>query len=209
MFGEASVVFLEAADSRRGQGPDRPGGYGVDPDSALSEIHCEIAGCGLQGGLRNAHDVVVPRNLLAAVVRERHNRCARTHKRQRPAGYSNEGVDAHVHSNAEGLAAGVGEVAGQCVPWGVGHGMDKDVDSAELDLGALKERGDRVVIRQITLDDEARVQLPRERPHSALEWLGGIGQGDRCALRVKLFRHTPGDRTLVRNPEYECGLSVE
>src|SRR5690606_5218196 len=83
---------LEAADGGSGEGLDGPGADRVDADALGPEVGGEVAHAGFEGGLCDAHDVVVLDDAGAAVVGERDDvAAARRQERGGVAGEVDEG----------------------------------------------------------------------------------------------------------------------
>ena len=203
------MVLLEVLDPRCGERAHGPRADGVDADALGPEVHREIAHDRLQGGLRDAHHVVVGDHLLGAVVGQREHAAALRHERLRGPGERDERVRRDVHGEGEAIAGGVREVPVELLPLRERDAVDEDVERAVARLPGAEHASDVVVALDVARLHEVRADARRERLDPLLdEHLGGA-EPHRRALLMERLGDAPCDGVVVGHPEDERLASVQ
>ena len=148
------------------------------------EVGREVADRRLEGGLRDAHHVVVGDDLLGAVVGQRHDARARGQER---AGASrverHQRVGADVEREREAVARRVDEPALEVLAPGEGQGVDEDVEPA---VGRAPASRRPAAIWLVVLDvarlHERRADRLGQRPDALLDEALDRAEADRRAL---------------------------
>ena len=149
---------------------------------------------------------------LAAEVRHRDDRAAAAglHERLRRPRAGHERVRADVDRQPEAVARRVREPALEILGRGERDGVDEEVETAVERLGHLREDARHVVVgAHVALGDERARDALRQLPHSALDALALVREGELGALVREPPRDRPGDRPLVGDPEHEPLLAGE
>src|ERR1035437_32054 len=199
----------EIADAARGESLDRAGGNGVDANVPGAEVPGEIADRGFESGLGHGHDVVVGDDLFGGIEAERKDAAALGHERRGGASDGNERIDADVMGDAESLAAGVNELAAQLRGRRKGHGVDEDIQLAVLIFEGGEEGFNLLVVGNVTLEAAGAGQLVDEALRLELHAVILIADDRSCSGLMQFLRVTPGNGTLVGQPEDYSRLTCQ
>ena len=172
-----------------------------------AEIGGEIADGSFERGFGDAHDVVVGKDLLGAVVGEGEDGAAFGHERLGGAGEGDEGVDADVVGDAEVFAGGVEDSVLDV--WGEADGVDEDVELAVGGFELLEDGVDVGVDGDVAAEGLCAGKVGGELFGFALEALVLITDGEGGAGFGELLGDAPGDAALVGEAEDDGDFAFE
>src|SRR5258708_7469277 len=195
------------SDAARSERLDGAGGDGIHADLSLAEIFSNVSYAGLEGGLCDAHYVVVGHHFFGAVVGKREHGATVLHQLLSVPRNRSERVTGDVERRRKVFCCRIDVAALELFLVGEGYGVDDEVERAPFALERGEHGRERTLTGYVAVQDGSRLKRLDEWYDAFFEHFTLVGKRKFRSGSMQAFRHAPGDGAVVGDTHDKAALS--